>query len=73
MERRSDHLQWCKDRANKHIDVNDLPCAFLSFQKDMSEHPKTMNHISLGTGMALNSGGQLDTQVQMKDWINGFN
>ncbi len=73
MENRSDHLQWCKQRANEYIERNELPIAFASFNSDMQKHPETSNHLALEMGMTLMFSGNLDTPHQMKDWIDGFN
>lgn len=73
MENRSDHLQWCKQRANEYIESGDLPGAFASFNSDMRKHEETSNHLALEIGMTLMFSGNLDTPHQMKDWIDGFN
>lgn len=70
---RSEHLQWCKDRANAYIEENDMPQAFASFQSDMSKHPETENHLALEMGTMLLLSGNLSFDHQMRDWINGFN
>lgn len=73
METRTEHLQWCKDRANEYVNRGDLTNAFSSFQSDMTKHPETDGHTALMLGMQLMIGGHLSTAQQMKDWINGFN
>lgn len=70
---RSEHLEWCKQRANEYIENNDMTNAFASFQSDMTKHTETSNHLALEMGTMLLLGGHLSTQHQMKDWINGFN
>ena len=70
---RSEHLDWCKQRANEYVEQNDMQQAFASFQSDMTKHPETCNHIALELGTMLLVGGHLSSQSQMKDWINGFN
>lgn len=60
---RAEHLEWCKQRANKYVEQNDLQQAFASFQSDMTKE--------MGTILLL--GGHLSSQHQMKEWINGFN
>ena len=70
---RSEHLQWCKDRANEYIDNNNLKDAFASFMSDMSKHEETQDHMALQMGTMLLVSGNLSSQHQMKDWINGFN
>ncbi len=72
---RSEHLQWCKDRALELVDAGDLNEAFSSMQCDMLKHDKTRDAALLAgeLGMMLIMGGHLKTAQQMRDWINGFN
>lgn len=73
MENRSEHLAWCKQRANEYVDINDLKNAFASFQSDMSKHPETSDHLALNLGTMLLLSGNLSTAHQMRQWIDGFN
>lgn len=70
---RSEHLQWCKDRALAYVKQNDMVSAFASFQSDMTKHPETNGHMALELGTMLLLSGHLSTAKQMSDWINGFN
>jgi len=70
---RAEHLQWSKDRANEYINQDNTKDAFASFLSDMGKHPETANHLALDLGLTLLMSGQLSTQHQMKDWIDGFN
>jgi hypothetical protein len=70
---RSEHLQWSKDRAIECLNRGERGEAFASFNSDMSKHDDLMNHKALEMGMMLLIGGQLTSDRQMKDWINGFN
>ncbi len=71
--KRSEHLQWCKDRAIEYVNSNDMQPAFASFMSDMSKHPETADHLALEMGMQLLLSGNLSTQHEMKQWIEGFN
>lgn len=73
MDKRSDHLEWCKKRANEYVEKDDLKQAFASFQSDMSKHEETANHLALEMGTMMLIAGHLETQKQMENWINGFN
>ena len=73
MENRTEHLQWCKDRALYYVKQNDIKQAFASFQSDMTKHPETANHLALQMGTMLLLGGHLSSANQMSDWITGFN
>ena len=68
---RTEHLQWCKDRALEYVEQNDLKNAFASFQSDMRKHLETNRHLALEMGTMLLIGGQLSTAKQMSDWITG--
>ena len=70
---RTEHLQWCKDRAMKYVNAGDLNQAFTSFSSDMAKHPETAEHSALNLGAMFLFGGHLDTTDKMEKWINGFN
>ena len=70
---RTEHLQWCKDRALEYIERDDLNGAFASFSSDMSKHLETAKHSALELGIMLFFGGHLSTANEMKKWINDFN
>ena len=70
---RSEHLQWCKDRAMEYVRVGDIDQAFASFSSDMSKHSETENHSALELGTMMLFGGHLDTPGKMEKWILGFN
>ena len=73
MTTREEHLNWCKQRALRYVDENDLRQAWASMASDMSKHPETRDHLALSLGMMLMLGGGLGTQKEMRDFINGFN
>jgi hypothetical protein len=70
---RKEHLDWCKERALKYVDDNDLINAFASMTSDLGKHPDTENHVGIEMGMMLVVSGQLDTQDKMRNYIEGFN
>jgi len=70
---RSEHVQWCKDRANKIVDQGDNPQAYASMVGDLNKHEETENHIASELGMMLLVTGKLNTQDEMREFINGFN
>ena len=70
---RHEHLEWCKQRANEYVKQNDLQSAFSSFLSDMGKHAETSNHLALDIGLTLLLSGNLSSQNQMKQWIDGFN
>lgn len=73
MEKRNEHLTWCKQRAIEYVEQKDMQQAFASFQSDMRKHPETAGHVALEMGTMLFFGGHLSNERQMREWINGFN
>lgn len=70
---RAEHLQWCKDRALEYADKGDLKNAMASMISDLRKYPETSSHSAIELGVMLLMAGQLNTQYQMKDFIEGFN
>jgi len=70
---RAEHLQWCKDRANEYVDRGDLNNAMTSFMSDMGNHLETAEHSAINLGIMLKMGGHLESESQMRNWIDGFN
>ena len=70
---RSEHLEWCKNRALEYVDSGNVQEAFASFLSDMGKHEETSDHLALELGMTLTLSGNLSTENQMRDWIVGFN
>jgi len=67
---RSEHLQWCKDRAIALLDGGDLSQSLASMISDMNNHKETANPplVDLGMMYAVNQDAE-----GMRRWINGFN
>lgn len=70
---RTEHLNWCKERALQYVNIGDLQQAFASFQSDMTKHDETTNHIGLKSGIMLMISGHLANKSEMERWIVGFN
>lgn len=70
---RSEHVQWCKDRAMEYVNDGDLTGAFASMTSDLTKHPETANHSAIQLGMGLLMGGMLSTKPEMEKFIEGFN
>lgn len=66
---RSEHLQWCKDRAIELLDAGQITEALASMASDLGKHPGTQDHI----GRVLMFGVDLTSPDRVRDWINGFN
>lgn len=71
---RTEHLQWCKDRAFEILDNGgDAGEAYASFVSDMGKHPETENHMALNMGVMMMLGGHYNTPDEMRRFIEGFN
>ena len=70
---RSEHLEWCKQRALEYVDMHDIGQAWASMASDLGKHPETANHgaIELGTRMLM--AGHLSSPHKMREFILGFN
>lgn len=68
-------MQWCKKRALIYVDLGDNQQALISMMSDLDKHPDTKPAaklcFTLGTGLFV--AGALETDSQMRDFINGFN
>ena len=70
---RTEHLQWCKDRAIEYLDRGDTKNAFASMLSDLKKNPETAGHIGCKLGMLLSMSGNLTDINDMRNFINGFN
>jgi len=73
MMNRNEHLAWCKTRALEYVDQGDIGQAWASMASDLGKHPETVGHIAIPLGMELLMAGQLNTQAEMRRFIEGFN
>lgn len=70
---RTEHLQWCKDRALEYLDNGDTDAALASMVSDVMKHKDTMYHATINLlSIQMKMAGQLDTVDQMRKWINGY-
>lgn len=70
---RHEHLSWCKDRALEYVETGDLVQAWVSMCNDLGKHEETVGHLAIELGTMMFVGGHLSTQLQMRDFIEGFN
>ena len=70
---RTEHLQWCKNRALVYVDNNDLENAYASMVSDLNKHDETANHSVATLGISLMMCGHLSTPDKMRKFIEGFN
>ena len=71
-ETREEHLDWCKLRALAYVDSGDLHNAFASLASDLTKHPETVRHPALELGMMMLVAGQLETEAEMRRFIEGM-
>ncbi len=70
---RTEHLQWCKDRALAYVNDGDITNAIASFQSDMGKHDETRTHAALPLMAQLMFSGNLSTTNEVTKFIEGFN
>jgi hypothetical protein len=70
---RTEHLEWCKERALVYVDAGDLQSAYVSLVSDLQKHEGTRQHVAIELGMALMMGGHLDSEIAMRNFIEGCN
>lgn len=69
---RAEHLAWCKERALEYCDTGDLNQAYASMVSDLRKHPETEKHAAIELGMMMLMGGHLNSQMEMRKFIEGF-
>ena len=70
---RAEHLQWCKDRALQYCNLGDMQQAYTSMASDLGKHPETKGHTAIELGLMMLMNGHLDSEHEMRKFINGFN
>lgn len=70
---RTEHLQWCKQRALEYVAADQLGDAIASMASDLGKHPETRNHSAIQLMMRLAFAGHLSTREEVKRFIEGFN
>jgi hypothetical protein len=70
---RSEHMQWCKDRALEYIHNEGITNGISSMMSDLRKHPETENHAGIQLGLMMLMGGHLNTTHEAEKFINGFN
>ena len=70
---RAEHLQWCKDRALEILDSGDITQAYASMASDLGKHEGTSEHAAIELGAMLMFSGNLNTDREMREFIEGFN
>lgn len=73
---RSEHVDWAKQRALAELAACEpedrrVVNALTSLQSDLRKHPATQQHAALELGAQLAAGGHLQTERQVREWIEG--
>lgn len=72
--KRSEHLEWCKNRAYRYWREGKLEDAVVSMYSDLQKHPGTRHGIA-GTAYLLVLGGMYANDGDsdaVRRWIEGF-
>ena len=69
---RSEHLQWCKDRALAYVDLGEYQSAMSSMIDDLGKHKETENSVKIGFMLGM-IAVQSNSEIEMRRFINGFN
>lgn len=64
---RSEHMQWCKDRAVEYLDAGYWQQAVASMASDLSKHTETEGHIGIPLMLTVIN------ERTARDWVEGFN
>ena len=70
---RDEHLEWAKKRALQYVEAHDYRNAVMSMISDMGKHDSTMGHPGIMLGTMLMVAGKLNTEYDIRKWIEGFN
>lgn len=70
---RDEHLAWCKARALEILDAGDHKEAWISMFSDLRKHPELKDHCGLEFGLMLAANGFLDSALEVRQYIEGFN
>lgn len=78
MATRQEHLDWCKQRALEYLEPGQyfsLDDAMASMASDLGKHGETRHHVAWTVPLMfeLRMSGKLDTAIEMRKFINGFN
>ena len=70
---RSEHLEWCKQRAYEYLDKGETGEAWASMASDLSKHDETREHPAILLGTMQLAGGLMSGEADIRRFIEGFN
>lgn len=69
---RAQHLSWVKKRALRYVERGDLAGALVGLTADMARHPELADHPALREITLKAIRGDLHTQEQVRQFIDGI-
>ncbi len=69
---RADHVTWVKERALAELDAGSAVNAIASVTSDMNKHAATAGHPAIELMMILAMAGHLDSDRQVREFIEGI-
>lgn len=69
---RADHIAWTKGRALAELDAGSTTNAIASVASDLRKHADTQGHSAIDLMMMLVMAGHLDTDRQVREFIEGI-
>ncbi len=69
---RTEHVEWCKQRAHEYLAQGDLGQASASMRSDLSKHPETKAAGEMMAPMGLMAAMSGSTE-EVRRFIDGFN
>lgn len=73
MGTRSEHIEWCKERAREILKRGDSLGAWASFVSDMSKHVEAREHPAILLGIMMHLAGHFNAPGKVQEFIEGFN
>ena len=70
---RTEHMNWAKARAIEYVDAGKVSEAFASMASDLSKHTETADHKAIEIGTLMLLIGMLNSEQEMRNFINSFN
>ncbi len=69
---RQEFMAWARVRALEYVDRGELDSALSSIASDLQQRTDTRRHGGIRLGYELRAKGLLETQREMRHFIEGF-
>ncbi len=70
---RQEHIKFSKKRALAYVDAGDYQQAYDSMAGDLLGHVENKDHLGIRLGFLQLMAGALNTEAEMRKFIEGFN